>query len=59
MHNARRYEGRYGITVRKESKTSARKIDACVCMIGARMVWRLAKTDQNKKPQYTGEAFFL
>ncbi|MBG9357806.1 terminase [Corynebacterium diphtheriae] len=59
VHNARRYEGRYGITVRKESKTSARKIDACVCMIGARMVWRLAKTDQNKKPQYTGEAFFL
>lgn len=59
VHNARRYEGRYGITVRKESRTSMKKIDACVCMIGARMAWRLVKNNQDKKPKYTGEAFFL
>lgn len=59
--NARRHEGRYGITVRKESRKSAKKIDACVCMIGARMVWRLARErgGVSKKKQRTGKAFFI
>lgn len=59
--NARRHEGRYGITVRKESRKSAKKIDACVCMIGARMVWRLARERGGvpKKKQRTGKAFFI
>lgn len=59
--NARRHEGRYGITVRKESRKSAKKIDACVCMIGARMVWRLARERGgiSKKKQRTGKAFFI
>ncbi|MDC7087838.1 terminase [Corynebacterium pseudodiphtheriticum] len=59
--NARRYEGRYGITVRKESRKSSKKIDACVCLIGARMVWRLAreKAGSSKKRERTGKAFFF
>lgn len=59
--NARRHEARYGITVRKESRKSAKKIDACVCMIGARMVWRLARErgGVSKKKQRTGKAFFI
>ena len=59
--NARRHEGRYGITVRKESRKSSKKIDACVCMIGARMVWRLARErgGLSKKRQRTGKAFFI
>lgn len=59
--NARRHEGRYGITVRKESRKSSKKIDACVCMIGARMVWRLAreKASGSKKRERTGKAFFI
>lgn len=59
--NARRHEGRFGITVRKESRKSAKKIDACVCMIGARMVWRLARerSGVSKKKQRTGKAFFI
>lgn len=59
--NARRHEGRHGITVRKESRKSAKKIDACVCMIGARMVWRLARErgGVSKKKQRTGKAFFI
>ncbi|MHA7726217.1 terminase [Corynebacterium hesseae] len=59
--NARRHEGRYGITVRKESRKSSKKIDACVCMIGARMVWRLARerSGVSKKRQRTGKAFFI
>ncbi|MDK8701139.1 terminase [Corynebacterium pseudodiphtheriticum] len=59
--NARRHEGRYGITVRKESRKSSKKIDACVCLIGARMVWRLAreKAGSSKKRERTGKAFFF
>lgn len=59
--NARRHEGRYGITVRKESRKSSKKIDACVCLIGARMVWRLAreKAASSKKRERTGKAFFF
>lgn len=40
--NARRRPNRYGITIGKESPSSAKKIDAAICMIGARMVRRLA-----------------
>lgn len=61
VRNARRHEGRFGITVRKESRNSAKKIDAAVCMIGARMVWRLAREAEGKstKRERTGRAFFL
>ena len=58
VRNARRYQGRYGITVRKESKNSSAKIDAAVCVIGARIAWRLVRAAP-KKDQMTGEAFFL
>jgi hypothetical protein len=40
--NCRRKHNQYGITVRKESRDSSRKIDAAVAMIGARHVRRLA-----------------
>lgn len=55
--NARRRDGRYGISVRKESPNSAAKIDAAVCMIGARMLYRLALDKQPTEP--TGEAVFF
>lgn len=60
VHNARRHMGRYGITVRKETPKSPRKIDAAVCMIGARMVWRLAREQvkDSVRPR-SNEAFFL
>lgn len=59
--NMRRHEGRFGITPRKESKNSPKKIDAGICMIGARMVWRLARErqDNDKKRVRTGRAFFV
>lgn len=41
VKNCHRYENRYGISVKKETPNSPRKIDAAVCMIGARMVRRL------------------
>jgi hypothetical protein len=42
--NARRYETRWNgaISVQKETKNSSDKIDGCVCVIGARMMYRLA-----------------
>ncbi|MGI9091553.1 MAG: terminase [Gemmatimonadaceae bacterium] len=40
--NARRRPGRWGVSISKESKDSSRKIDAAVCLVGARMVRRLA-----------------
>lgn len=40
MKNARRREGRYGVTVGKEHRSSRRKIDLAVCFIGARMLMR-------------------
>lgn len=59
VYNARRFEGRWGITVRKDSPKSAKKIDACVCMIGARMVWRQVRQAETKTRERSGEAFFL
>lgn len=43
MHvlNARRRPNKYGITLGKEHRESARKIDLAVCAVGARMVRRL------------------
>jgi hypothetical protein len=40
MKNARKREGRYGMTVGKEHRSSSRKVDLAVCAIGARMLWR-------------------
>lgn len=39
--NARRRPNRYGVSIGKESRMSARKVDLAVCMVGARMVRRL------------------
>ena len=39
--NMRRHPNRYGVSVGKESPSSAKKIDAGICVIGARMVRRL------------------
>lgn len=39
--NARNHPNRWGVSISKETKDSPRKIDAAVCVIGARMVRRL------------------
>ncbi len=41
VSNARRNPNRWGISITKESRMSAKKIDAAVCVIGVRMVRRL------------------
>jgi hypothetical protein len=40
MKNARRREGRYGVSIGKETRSSPRKVDLAVCAVGARMVRR-------------------
>ena len=38
VHNLRRRPNRWGVSVGKETRSSAKKVDAGVCMIGARML---------------------
>jgi hypothetical protein len=57
MGNARRYETHWNgaISVKKETPNSPNKIDAAVCVIGARMVYRLALAGST--PEEPSEAF--
>jgi len=55
--NARNNPHKGRMSISKESPDSARKIDAAVCVIGARMVRRLTLAAPKGKP-HTGEAFF-
>lgn len=41
MRNARRAPGRYGVSLRKDGRESAKKIDLAVCAVGARLLRRL------------------
>lgn len=54
--NMRRRPNRYGVSVGKESPSSALKIDAGVCVIGARMVRRLYMAS-GKKSKRTGKVW--
>ncbi len=49
--NARRRPNKWGISIGKETKDSAHKVDAAVCMIGARMVRRLVLAELAKLPE--------
>ncbi|MFT3871554.1 MAG: hypothetical protein QM714_02740 [Nocardioides sp.] len=46
MKAARRREGRFGVTIGKEHRSSKRKVDLAVCYVGARMLWRLVRMQQ-------------
>jgi len=49
MRNAKRAPGKFGISMRKEHRESARKIDLAVCLVGARMLRRLYLLSRNKQ----------
>lgn len=60
--NARRRPNRWGTSIGKESKDSRRKIDAAVCVIGARMARRVVLANRaktGKRKQRTGRAAFF
>lgn len=54
--NARRRTNAWGITIGKEHRESARKIDLAVCMVGARMLRRMVLNSSkfNKRPKARG-----
>ena len=52
--NMRRRPNRYGVSVSKESPSSAKKIDAGVCVVGARMVRRLLIASGYKERKNSG-----
>lgn len=58
LGNARRHPGRFGISLRKDNRESAKKIDLAVCAIGARMLWRAVQLSRVGKRARTGEAVF-
>jgi hypothetical protein len=51
MKNARRREGRYGMSMGKEHRSSKRKIDLAVCVVGARMLRRFVLIKRPLRPQ--------
>ena len=55
--NARRYPNRYGVSVWKGHRASARKIDLAVAMIGARMIRRMILNDPDRTKKRTGRVW--
>jgi hypothetical protein len=51
--NARRRTNQWGITIGKEHRESARKIDLAVCMIGARMLRRIVLNNPKHQKRST------
>jgi hypothetical protein len=57
VRNAKRYPNKWGVSLWKGHRESARKIDLAVCMVGARMVRRLVMNNPNRKRQRSGEVW--
>lgn len=50
VRNARRRPNKWGISLGKDHRESPRKVDAAVCAVGARMMWRqFLQADTKKK----------
>jgi len=52
LTNARRHPGKFGVSMRKDGRESAKKIDLAVCAAGGRMLWRfvqLARVGTSKR----------
>ncbi len=52
--NARRRPNKFGVSIGKEHRESRKKIDAAVCMVGARMMWQYL-TGQDRKGRAPGD----
>jgi hypothetical protein len=57
VRNAKRYPNRYGLSLWKGHRESARKVDLAVCMVGARMLRRLVLNNPKRKKQRTGKVW--
>lgn len=49
IRNAQEFPNKFGVSLRKEHRESARKIDLAVCAVGARMLRRLVLNISSKK----------
>lgn len=49
VKNARRRPNKYGVSLGKEHRESKKKVDAAVCAVGARLMWRMWKSSNAKK----------
>lgn len=59
LSNARRKAYRDAVTIGKESPNSAKKIDAAVCLIGARMLRRMVLAIELEEETTAGDAFLM
>jgi hypothetical protein len=59
MKNAKRREGKFGVTIGKESRSSSRKVDLAVCYVGARMLWRIVRLSQKSGAPGRGRVIVL
>lgn len=57
VRNARRYPTKWGISLWKGHRESARKVDLAVCMVGARMLRRLVLNNPNRRRRRTGKVW--
>jgi hypothetical protein len=53
--NARRAPNRYGVSLRKDNRESAKKIDLAVCAAGSRMLWRIVQLSRVQKSGLPGK----
>lgn len=51
VRNARRAPNEFGISLAKEHRESAKKVDAAVAMVGARLMWRFYLTQLEQQKQ--------
>jgi hypothetical protein len=58
FHNARRRPNQWGVSVGKEHRESARKIDGVPATVLARLARRLVLTNGRRRPKRTGRASF-
>jgi hypothetical protein len=56
-HNARRYPNKWGVSLWKGHRESARKVDLAVCMVGARMVRRAVLNVRGPTSRRTNRPF--
>jgi len=57
VRNARRRPNDYGVSLGKEHRESARKVDLAVCAVGARMVRRLYQNKDTATKQRSGKVW--
>lgn len=57
VRNARRRPNKYGVSLGKEHRESARKVDLAVCAVGARMLRRLVLNKDTATKQRSGKVW--